>query len=114
MKNLESKIQQNCVKWFRYQYPKEILFSIPNGGNRNIITASILKAEGLLAGCPDIFLAKGIFPYNGLFIEIKSLKGKLSENQKEMIKKLEEKFYKCVICYSFDDFKNEIETYLHK
>ena len=114
MKQLESKLQIECVKWFRLAYPKEILFSIPNGGNRNIVTATMLKREGTLSGIPDIFLAKGIFPYNGLFIEMKAEKGKLSENQKEMIKKLEEKFYKCVVCNSFDSFKTEIETYLNK
>lgn len=114
MKQLESKLQQSCVKWFRYQYPTILLFAIPNGGNRNIVTASILKAEGVLSGVPDLFLAKGIFPYNGLFIEMKSLKGKLSENQKEVIKKLEERFYKVVVCNSFDSFKTEIENYLKK
>lgn len=120
----EEPLQISCVKWFNLAYPKEILHHSPNGGYRNkrinkngvqyCPEGSKFKKMGTIDGFPDLFLAKGIFPYNGLFIEMKAEKGKLSENQKEMIKKLEEKFYKCVVCNSFDSFKNEIETYLNK
>ena len=59
MKNGEHQLQVECVKWFRFQYPKlaNLLFAIPNGGLRNIKVATKLKAEGVLAGVPDLFLA---------------------------------------------------------
>lgn len=114
MKNLESKLQQNCVKWFRYQYPELLLFSIPNGSKRNIITAQILKAEGVLSGVSDLFLAYTNKQYHGLFIEMKYGNNKLSENQIKFIEKAEKYGYKCVVCYTFDEFKNEVESYINK
>ena len=52
MKHIESTLQVSCVRYFRYQYPqyKKLLFSIPNGGKRGVVTASIMKQEGALAG----------------------------------------------------------------
>lgn len=112
MKNLESKLQIFCVKLFRLKYPKLILFAIPNGGQRNLITASILKAEGTTSGVPDLFLAYPKGNFAGLFIEMKSEKGVVQPSQKEMMQKLSDAGYKCVICRTVDDFTNEIENYL--
>ena len=53
MKHVESSLQIQCVRWFRYQYPSRTIFSIPLGGNRNAVTGAILKAEGALAGVAD-------------------------------------------------------------
>ena len=49
MQNIESKIQQACVRWFRLQYPKYAgnLFSVPNGGYRNAVRfQKAVEAEG--------------------------------------------------------------------
>lgn len=120
MKNLESKLQQTCIKWFRYQYPNEVIFAIPNGGCRNIITARILKGEGVLAGVSDLFIMnQGIIVaaeesnvYAGMFIEMKSEKGKLSKSQKSFIKKAKEKGYYVAVCNTFESFQYEINEYL--
>ena len=50
MNNAESRLQQACVRWVRYQYPDLVVYAIPNGGKRNAVTGAILKAEGVLAG----------------------------------------------------------------
>ena len=118
MKNEESKIQQACIKWFDLQYPQysQILFSVPNGGKRNVVTASIMKKEGVRRGVLDIFFAKCILKENafkiGLFIEIKTKDGKLSKEQKEFIKKVEAEGFKCEICRSLDEFMKVINEYL--
>jgi hypothetical protein len=54
MKTTEHDIQVNCVNYFRLRYPKGLIFAIPNGGQRNVIVASKLKAEGVLSGVPDL------------------------------------------------------------
>jgi len=83
MKHEESNIQIACVKWFRlvYKEPDYLICTFPNGGSRNIITASILKAEGSRAGMPDlvIFTHRKCF-----FIEMKAKAGRQSENQKQV------------------------------
>ena len=55
----ESKLQQNCVKWFGMQYAKydKLLFAIPNGGHRSKTEAGILIGEGVKAGVADLMLA---------------------------------------------------------
>lgn len=114
MKHLESKLQQSCVTWFRYQYHSisDLLFAIPSGGYRNITEAKIMMGEGVTPGIPDLMLAvpKGI--YHALWVEMKSAKGKLSKSQKHMIALLKEQGYAVAVCYNFDEFKNTVEQYL--
>jgi hypothetical protein len=85
MKTIESHLQQTCITWFRYQHPlfSKRLFAIPNGGQRSLKAGSKAKAEGMMAGVWDLFLAvPNHFNYQGgLFIEMKAPKGKLTESQ---------------------------------
>lgn len=112
MKQNEHELQVNCIKWMRYQHPKHLCFAIPNGGNRNLLTAVKLKAEGVLAGVPDIFIPAPNKDYNGLFIELKAGKNKATDKQKEVIEQLKNNGYQCEIIYSFDEFRKLINEYL--
>ena len=112
MKHLESKLQTACVTWFRLQYPNYLLFAIQNGGVRNKAIGGIMKSEGMTAGVPDLFLAHATFESYGLFIEMKSKTGKLSQNQIYIRSKLELAGYHVEICNSFESFKQTIENYL--
>ena len=112
MRHRESKLQQMCVKYFRYRYPNEIIFSIPNGGNRNAITGALLKKEGVLPGVPDLFIAKGNSKYHGMFIEMKYGTNTLTEEQRKVQKKLKEKNYLVEICYSLDEFISAVDKYM--
>ena len=114
MKHQESKLQQECVKWFRYQYPKRIIFAIPNGGKRGIITASIMKAEGVLAGVPDLFIPEPTKYFSGLFIEMKSDTGKLSRNQIAMLSQLAGRGYHVVICRTVTEFMDSVNEYFNQ
>jgi len=122
MKNQESKLQIECVKWFRLQYPQyaSLLFAIPNGGKRNIITATIQKREGVLAGVADLFLAMPHFKptaefdsiYSGLFIEMKFGKGKQSDAQYAFENAVLGQCFAYELIYDFDTFKEKIEAYI--
>ena len=114
MKHTESKLQIACVRWFRLQYPNIILFAIPNGGQRGIIGATILKREGVLAGVPDLFLAKQVNSFGGLFIEMKSAKGVQSASQREIMVKLLSAGYQYQICRDFDSFRNAVTNYINQ
>jgi len=107
----EHKLQVQCVKWFRYQYPHYLIFSIPNERKVSPIAGKRFKDAGRVAGIPDLFLAFPSYNYHGLFIEMKSDKGKLNENQKA-IQKILSINYKVVTCYSFNEFKNVVNDYL--
>ena len=113
-----------------------LLFAIPNGGERNKIVASRMKAEGVRSGVPDLFLPVvgqkwskpdyGITWYHGLFIEMKKPAaqykrkaakdkwdtGGVSEEQKIWLNMLEQQGYKCVVCYHWYQAASEIKFYL--
>jgi hypothetical protein len=104
--------QQNIDK-----YPlAQLLFAIPNGGLRNKIIAAKLKATGVKAGVPDMFLPVARGDFHGLFIELKKdQKQTLSNEQKDWFRKLQEEGYECVVCFGWQHAVNNIISYLkHK
>lgn len=114
MRHQESELQRSCVKWFRYSYPqfKKLLFAVPNGGFRNVREASIMKAEGVVAGVSDLILLLPRKDHHALCIEMKTEKGRQSDNQKEFEDAVVEQGYKYIVCRSFDEFMEEIDNYI--
>lgn len=109
----EHEHQAALIKWARIKYPEKIIAAIPNGGKRHIGVAKKMKAEGQLAGMPDIIVAHANGIYHGLFVEMKSEKGSLSKSQKEIIAKLENEGYKVDVCYGWDDAREKIDSYIN-
>lgn len=114
MKHLESRLQINCVKWFRLahrQYANHLIH-VPNGGSRDLRTAQRLKAEGVLPGVADLVLFIPTQTHHGLFIELKIKPNKQSVHQKEWQALVIKMNYAYVVVYSFDEFKEQIENYI--
>lgn len=113
MKDEEHRLQCACVRWFRYAYPHHLLYAVPNGGQRSVATAARLKAEGVLAGVPDLFLSAARGGFHGLYIEMKDgRKGRVSESQRGVMERLTAEGYLCAVCRSFDEFRSTVEEYL--
>lgn len=108
MKQLESKLQQACVKWFRLQYPNDIIFAVPNGGSRNLTEAVRLKSEGVLAGVSDLII---LFDNKILFVEMKHGKGKQTESQLMFEKKVNAKGFEYIVANSLDVFIEKINHF---
>ena len=110
MKHQESSLQTQCVKWFRYQYPHLVIYSVPNGGSRNVREAQRLKSEGVLAGVADltILLPQG----KSLYIEMKVKGNRQTPNQKEFQQKAEALGHKYYVCYSFEEFEKVVKQEL--
>ena len=110
----EHSEQVKTVSWFRLQYPRlaSCLFAIPNGGKRDKITATMLKSEGVLAGVPDLFLMVAKGSYHGLFVEMKSLTGRLSQSQKDFKIEAEKQGYLVIVAHGFDEAREQIHGYL--
>jgi hypothetical protein len=115
LKQLEHKLQCACIKWFRLQYPRYFyhLFAIPNGGSRDVITGSKLKAEGVVAGVADLFLCIANTEFHGLFIELKTEDNHQSIEQKKFEDAVKKVGYKYVVIKRFDDFVDLINDYLN-
>lgn len=116
MKHLEDNEQIFLFQWATLQsckYPElELLFHIPNGGKRNAREAARFKRMGVKPGVPDLFLPVPRGEYHGLWIEMKSSKGKTSKNQKDMLEKLNKQGYKAVVCFGWEEAAETIKRYL--
>jgi hypothetical protein len=107
-------LQIACVKWFRLQYAKyaDYLWAVPNGGKRPGKTGPILTAEGVLSGVSDLVLSLPSTVYHGLFIEMKSDKGKVSPSQAAFLERQKAVGYQTAVCYTFDEFMEVINNYM--
>ena len=125
MNNLESRIQKSFIKHCRdrakYDPLWDWIFAIPNGGKRDVVTASIQKAEGVLSGVADVFVplprkiqdttGHCVVVWFGLWIEFKSPTGKQSVSQKLFQRHMEVRGYKYAICRSASEAIDEVEKY---
>lgn len=77
--------QVGFVNWFRGRFPGVLIYAIPNGEQRAKTTGKRLKAEGVVAGMPDLHI-----PQWGLWVEMKRTDGgSVSAVQKCIHKQLE-------------------------
>jgi len=96
--------QVGFVNWFRTKFPKVLIFAIPNGGKRSIGAGKKFKAEGVVAGIPDLFI-----PAWDVWVEMKRESGgRLSPDQREMIKYLESEGYKVIVGKGATDASRQI------
>lgn len=117
--DVPSEHAEQCalIKWWsleckRLGVPENLLFAIPNGGARSAITGATLKAEGVRAGAPDLFLAVSGAGKHGLFIEMKRRRGGVvSAPQKEIKAELERFGYSVEVCCGFDEARAAILEY---
>ena len=101
----EHEEQREFVRWFRQTYPDVRILAIPNGGARSPATAARLKAEGVCAGVPDLFV-----PEWGLWIEMKRAKGgKVSKDQKYWLDYLANCGYRVIVCLGKTDAINQTQ-----
>jgi len=115
----ESNEQIAIVQWFRLQYPKYRLISIPNGqmiGGRNkFALVNKYKKEGMLPGVSDLFLCVPRSGYGGLWLEMKA-KGKtassLSPDQIYWQSDMRDAGYKAECCFGFDHARQVITEYM--
>lgn len=115
IKHVESDTQRACIMWFRLQYrwPEYVIFSIPNGiRTSSFHQAAIAKAEGLLKGVPDLCVPLPRGNYHGLYIEMKSLTGRVDPDQRVMLDKLESEGYKTAVCRTLEEFQNVVQGYM--
>lgn len=116
----ESTLQTACVRWFRYSYPKFrlLLFSIPNGAKLHGDAVARAKqwqrlvGEGAVAGAADLFLAIPSGDYSGLFIEMKTKKGKQSATQKAFEADVVENGFGYAVPRTFEQFERIVTNYL--
>lgn len=107
----EHQIQTVAVTWLRIKFPRLIIYAVPNGGFRNPREAVKLKAEGVLAGVPDLHIPHARNGYHSLYVEVKSAEGVVSKKQKEIHKQLRETDNMVVVCRTVLQIKRAVVDY---
>lgn len=113
----EHQEQVAVIQWWDvachgYGLPVFSLFAVPNGGARDAITGSRLKAEGVRRGALDLILAKPMDQFHGLFIEMKVGINRLTDEQKEFTAYLLSVGYMASAHWSADSAITAIKEYL--
>lgn len=113
----EHQLQTSIISWWAhthnlYALPEFALLAIPNGGARDAITGSRLKAEGVRRGALDLLLAKPVGAYSGLWIELKVGYNKPTEQQEAFITYLQRVGYKVSVHWHAGTAIRAIEDYL--
>lgn len=115
-KSNEDSEQETVIKWARIcsiRWPElGLLHHIPNGGSRHAKEAVKLKRMGVLAGVPDLHLPVANAGFYTLYIEMKYEGGRLSQSQKDFLKKAAHWQNFCAVCYSAADAIELIENYI--
>lgn len=77
----EIQIQASIVEWLR-RCVRCVVFAVPNASKRGYAQQHQVRKEGLLKGAPDLVVAYGDgVDARVLFIEVKSKRGRLDEEQ---------------------------------
>ena len=87
-------------------------YSVPNGGLRAKRTAAELLHEGVKDGVPDMQISVPRGTYHGMYLEVKTDKGRASSHQLERVSKLCAVGYYAVICHGFDECWQAINKYV--
>jgi hypothetical protein len=124
MRHEEHDAQVALFRWAAMMSGKhpalEMLNASQNGLHTSWSQAAKAKAAGMKKGFPDVFLPhpKQITEYpedgyfHGLFLEMKSNKGKISADQYWWKEHLEKAGYAHHFCYSWPEAANDILDYL--
>lgn len=129
MNHEESKLQQQCVSWFRAEYPQYAMLlthPINEGSKDTRVTGAIHKAEGTVAGVADLlFFLPSFYPVegdngqtvwtevHGLGIEMKTARGRQSPEQILFQQYFEAAGYGYYIIRSLEQFRLLMITYIN-
>lgn len=113
----EYEIQKAVIDYWRVlsrkiKVPEWLLFHIPNEGTKNPVRGKMLKAVGVRAGVPDLFLAYPCNGCNGLFLELKHKGGKVSIYQKIFLKEAEARGYMARVAWDVNEACEILHRYL--
>ena len=105
----------NLVNWFNYNFPElaDDFHHFANERRCSIQQGRLLKRMGVKKGVADFFLAVACNGNHGLWIELKTGKGKLSPEQIKFLERKTSRGYIAVAAWGFEAAVEIIKTYLN-
>lgn len=98
----ETIIHIQITNWLR-QKTNLRFYHFANEGKRGYVNSDLLQKMGLTAGVYDLFFPAGNEKFKGLWLEIKSSKGKLTPAQKKFGSDMIEEGYGVHETWSLDE-----------
>lgn len=114
----EAQHQTAVFRWaaqpsIRSKWPElKLLHHIPNGGKRDAVEGTHLKAQGVKPGVPDLCLPVARGGYHGLYIELKTDRGVISPQQQWWGEELREQGFEWEVCRGWKSAAEVLEWYL--
>lgn len=103
----EDTEQAQIIYWCRVMsaaHPElELIYHVPNEGKRSRAAAGKQSAIGLRSGVPDLVLPVARLGYHGLYIELKAVGGRVSDNQIDWLERLSREGYAVAVCYGAEE-----------
>jgi hypothetical protein len=99
----EIQLQAKIFQYFWNNHPKTrgLIFHVPNGGKRNMIEATQLKASGVIPGIPDLMILRDGKAY-GLELKRDEGKYKVSADQIKLHGIWKENNIPVYVCDNYD------------
>jgi hypothetical protein len=98
----EDIIQIQVVHWIKSNTTLPVI-GIANQRACSPREGAKLKRMGVKAGCSDLFIPRPSSIYHGLWIELKTAKGKPSTHQIAFVKEMQYEGYEAVFAYGFEE-----------
>jgi hypothetical protein len=114
----EDALQVAVMDYLRYQYPQVLSVHVANERATSPRSGALLKRKGVKAGMPDILIFSSRWmedfsrSFYGLAIELKCGRNKPTPAQVEVIDRLGGAGWLVKVCYTFEDAKLIIDSYL--
>jgi hypothetical protein len=108
----ETTTQIIVMDWIRFKGLDPITMHIANERKSSIQAGALLKRMGVKSGVSDLFIARASREYHGLWLELKSEKGKVSANQSKFMADMVREGYATKVAYSADEAIFIISDYL--
>lgn len=106
------------IRWVRLstaRFPALATFyHVPNGGDRNIVVASKMKAEGVKPGVSDYCLPAARGGFFGLYIELKSLTGRKRKSQRDFLDLVRAEGYRGEFAFGWIEARAILLDYLNQ
>ena len=111
----EDRLQSEVVKYISLQYPK-VKYCASLGGQYQPFHSQRYKAKrtGYSKGFPDLFIYEARKGYHGLALEIKTIKGRATKEQKDWIEALNDRGYKAEVVKGLPAILDLIDSYMNE
>lgn len=108
----EREEQIEVVAYLRSKYPDVIVTATGAGMGFSGKWQQLLSRLGYHRGTPDLMIFEPRGGHHGLFIEMKAVRGSLSDVQKHTLDKLTEKGYKTCVCFGAGQAIGVVDKYM--